>query len=295
MSRKSKRWLSLLLASALLLLLAILWAPITTAPERVPTVMGNVETGRVLLNVAGCYACHTDTAAEGLAFAGGAAIESPFGNFYAPNITSSTTHGIGSWSLAEFERALRKGISPEGMPYYPAFPYISYRNLTDQDVADLYAAAMAIEPVNRDSQAHDVGFPFNVRLGLKPWRWLFAPMTPANIDQSTVEGRGRYLVDAVAHCGECHNPRNALGAFIPPYLGGNDQIPGGVWAPPIHARALENVGWSEDDIYFMLDDGMMPDGDYVGGSMAKVVDYGTRYLSESDRSAIAQYLFSLRR
>jgi mono/diheme cytochrome c family protein len=167
--------------------------------------------------------------------------------------------------------------------------------LTDQDVADLYAALMEIDPVNQSGIGHDLSFPFNIRMGLKPWRWLFATTQSSNIDQSTPEGRGRYLVDAVAHCGECHNPRNSLGAFIPPYLGGNDEIPGGVWAPPIHGQALANLDWTEEDLFYFLGDGLLPDGDFIGGSMVEVIDHGTSLMSEADRAAIAAYLFSLQR
>jgi mono/diheme cytochrome c family protein len=256
---------------------------------------GDAERGELLLQTAGCYACHTQAEEGGDDYAGGPRLETPFGDFYAPNITSSTSHGIGDWALVDFEAAVRQGRSPEGYAYYPAFPFSSYRSLTDQDVADLFVALKATEAVNESGAVHDLGFPFNIRLGLKPWRWLFATTKSANIDQSTPEGRGRYLVDAVAHCGECHNPRNSLGAFIPPYLGGNDEIPGGVWAPPIHGQALANLDWTEDDLFYFLGDGLLPDGDFIGGSMVEVIDYGTSQMPEEDRAAIAAYLFSLQR
>lgn len=251
----------------------------------------DVSAGNQLLMTAGCYACHTDTDDDGLEFAGGAPLVTDFGVFYGPNITASQEFGIGNWTLKEFEAALRQGKRPDGQAYYPAFPYLSYRSLTDQDVADLYAALMATEPVHEAAQDHALSFPFNLRLAMKPWQWLFGTTESLNIDQSTPEGRGRYLVDVVAHCGECHTPRNSLGAFVPPYLGGSTDIPGGD-APPIHARALINLDWTELDMFYFLSDGMMVNGDFVGGSMAEVIDYGTSQMSDADREAISTYLFS---
>ena len=252
---------------------------------------GDAVLGQELLRTAGCVACHSQEGQS--AMAGGPRLDTPFGDFYAPNISSSVTHGMGNWSLVEFEAALRQGVSPAGLPYYPAFPFASYRSLTDADVAHLYQALLATEPVDQASEPHQLGFPFNIRLGLKPWRWLFATTASLEIDQSSELGRGRYLVDAVGHCGECHNPRNSLGAFIPPYLGGNSLIPGGVGAPPIHGAALLARDWTADDISYFLADGLLPDGDVVGGSMVEVIEMGTSHLSQTDRDAIAAYLLSL--
>jgi mono/diheme cytochrome c family protein len=274
--------------------LIVFFAPVGEIRSPMET-KGDAQRGAVLLNTAGCFACHTKTEADGLAFAGGPKLDTPFGDFYAPNITSSKSHGIGNWQIQEFEAALRQGRTPKGKAYYPAFPFLSYRSLTDTDVADLFAALKATEAVDAPAQGHDLSFPYNLRIGLKPWRWLFATTKSLNIDQSTVEGRGRYLVDAVAHCGECHNPRNSLGAFIGPYLGGNDQIPGQAWAPAIHGDALTRMGWTEDDLFYFLNDGMLPDGDFVGASMVEVIDHGTSYMDDADREAIAAYLFSVKR
>lgn len=274
--------------------LTVYFAPV--GENRLPIeAQGNVERGTLLLNTAGCFACHTKTEEDGLAFAGGPKLDTPFGDFYAPNITSSESHGIGSWNIEDFEAAVRQGRTPDGKAYYPAFPFLSYRSLTDSDIVDLFAALKATTPVDESGSTHDLSFPFNLRIGLKPWRWLFATTKSLNIDQSTPEGRGRYLVDAVAHCGECHNPRNGLGAFVAPYLGGNDELPGGSWAPPISGEALVRMDWVEDDLYYFLSDGMLPDGDFVGGSMVEVIDHGTSLMDDSDREAIAAFLFSLQR
>lgn len=291
------RWVKWMIAIDTIIVagfLVVFFAPVGEQRPAIEAV-GNAQRGALLLQTAGCYACHTQTEDDGEAYAGGPRLETPFGDFYAPNITSSSQHGIGNWTLVDFEAAVRQGRSPEGSAYYPAFPFSSYRSLTDQDVADLFAALQETEAVEVAGRGHDLSFPFNIRLGLKPWRWLFATTRSANIDQSTPEGRGRYLVDVVAHCGECHNPRNSIGAFIPPYLGGNDEIPGGAWAPPIHGDALANMDWTEDDLFYFLGDGMLLDGDFIGGSMVEVIDYGTSQMPEADRRAIAAYLFSLQR
>ncbi|MFQ3229100.1 c-type cytochrome [Reinekea sp.] len=290
MSLKYK-WLIGLVSFALVTLIAVLIIDLNVEERDAILIQGDASNGAHLLQTAGCFACHTNVEEGGDAFAGGPPLESPFGTFYAPNITSSSVHGIGSWDIVTFERAVRQGVSPHNKSYYPAFPYMSYRSLTDQDVADLFVALKAIEPVELTYRAHDVGFPFNIRLGLKPWRWMFSTVRPINIDQSTAEGRGRYLVDAVAHCGECHTPRNSIGAPIPPYLGGAD-LNGG-WVPAIVGDALLQMDWTEDDLIYFLDDGMLPDGDYVGGSMVEVIDHGTSAMSVEDRTAIAKYLFSL--
>lgn len=291
-----KPWIKWMLVLDTLLVTGFLVLWLSPVGEERPAIalQGNASHGEELLYTAGCYACHTNVEDRGaLAFAGGPELATEFGSFYAPNITSSTVAGIGDWTITEFEAALRQGRSPEGHSYYPAFPFLSYRSLTDQDVADLYAAMLATEPVDVAGPENDVGFPFNIRLTLKPWRWMFATTTSLNIDQSTLVGRGRYLVDVVGHCGECHNPRNSVGAFIPPYMGGSDALPGNASAPPIHTRALQNLDWTEDDLFYFLSDGMMPDGDYVGGSMVEVIDHATSRMSDEDRTAIAQYLFSL--
>lgn len=293
--RRSKGWLAAGLIVLLMLGIGLaIFVPAIEQRASTLTLAGDAKRGENLLKTGGCYACHTNTGDSPVqAFAGGPALETGFGTFVAPNITSSRSSGIGDWTLKEFDVALRQGIRPDGQSYYPTFPFLSYRSLTDQDTADLFAALQATEPVDQAADQHELSFPYSIRASLKPWRWLFASTRSLNIDQSTEIGRGRYLVDALAHCGECHTPRNSLGAFIPPYMGGNDQLPGGDWAPPIHGRALARMDWNELDMMYFLADGMLPDGDFVGGSMVEVIDHGTAYMSEEDRKAIAEFLFSL--
>jgi mono/diheme cytochrome c family protein len=292
MSLKTK-WLVGMGSVIIVMLIAVLVVGLNVEQRPALSLKGNVESGQQLIQTAGCYACHTNVEDDGLPYAGGPPLKSPFGTFYAPNITPSMDFGIGNWDIQTFERAVRQGVDSHGQSYYPAFPFMSYRSLTDQDLVDIFAALNQLEPVEAAYRDHDVGFPFNIRLGLKPWRWMFSSVKSKNIDQSTSEGRGRYLVEAVAHCGECHTPRNSLGAHIPPYLGGADLKPDGGWAPPIVGEALLRMDWTKDDLVYFLADGMLPDGDFVGGSMVEVIDHGTSKMSQEDRAAIADYLFSL--
>jgi mono/diheme cytochrome c family protein len=292
MSLKYK-WLFGFIGVVIVAVLAVVFIDLNVEDRAAITSDGQMSDGAYLLKTAGCYACHTDVEGGAKAFSGGPALVSPFGTFYAPNITSSVEYGIGNWDIVTFERALRQGVNSHDQSYYPAFPYMSYRSLTDKDVADLFVALRAIEPVETAAQKHDLGFPFNIRLGLKPWRWLFSSVTPITIDQDNLVGRGRYLVDAVAHCGECHTPRNSIGAPIPPYLGGADLKPNGGWAPAITGQALQRMDWIEDDLVYFLADGMLIDGDFIGGSMVEVIEHGTSHMSLEDRTAIAKYLFSL--
>jgi mono/diheme cytochrome c family protein len=173
-----------------------------------------IERGEYVLHAAGCYSCHTDAENKGKPLAGGRALATPFGTFYSPNITPDPTHGIGAWTDEEFVRALRSGISPEGAHYFPAFPYTSYTGMADRDMLDLKAYLFAQQPVARPNKAHDLSFPFGFRPLVRVWKLVFFELgvfapDPAKDDEWN---RGAYLVRHLGHCGECHTPRNVLGA-----------------------------------------------------------------------------------
>lgn len=250
---------------------------------------GDPGRGAYLAAAAGCYSCHTDTEADGPAYAGGAPIRSPFGTFLPPNITADPEHGIGGWSEAEFVRAVREGRRPDGAPYYPAFPYPSYAGMTGEDARDLYAFFMTVEPVPRPSPGHDLRFPFSVRLLLWPWRFLYFDPSP-----DLPPGRGAYLALALGHCGECHTPRNILGApresraFAGAVLGDGDG------APNITSHPDDGIGgWSEADLRFFLKIGLGPDGDAAGGEMALVVEHSTSRLTDADLDAMVAWFRAL--
>lgn len=262
--------------------------------ERLGVAPGDAWNGAYLARASGCVACHT--APGGAALAGGAPLDSPFGSFVPPNITPDPEGGIGGWTLDEFALAVRQGVSPEGRAYYPAFPYEFYADLTDQDLADLFAAIQEVPPVAEPAPPHDVPFPFNQRWGLKLWRAAF--LQPVDLSpvmgRSEAWNRGRLLAEGPAHCAACHTGRNLLGGLRPSEaLAGSDALPGGDVAPSIRAEDLRARGWTATGLAYALRTGLAPDGDALGGSMAEVVQAGTSFLDEADREAIAAYIMDV--
>lgn len=252
--------------------------------------------GAYLTDAADCVACHTDAEHGGKPFAGGRAIPTPFGTFYSPNITPDPETGIGRWSDAQFLRALRNGERPDGASYYPVFPYTSFTRIADEDALAIKSYLFSLPPVRHPDRPQQVSFPFFWRVLLKPWKWLFfspGRFQPAP-EESVEYNRGAYLVNALAHCGECHTPRNWFGASIDSrFLGGTSAGPDGKPAPNITPDAATGIGnWSIDDIVGVLTDGHTPDSDFVGGAMAEVVK-STSKLTAADRRAIAVYLKSV--
>jgi mono/diheme cytochrome c family protein len=263
------------------------------APEPVAFPPGDPERGAYLARASGCVSCHTNAAAKGPALAGGAPLDTPFGTFVPPNITPHTAAGIGDWTIQDFAKAVRQGISPEGDPYYPVFTYSFYAGFTDQEIADLWEAFRTVPPVADAAPAHDVGFPFSFRSGLKLWRaaYLDAPETNALMGTSSPWNRGRLLVEGAAHCAACHTGRTLAGGLDESArFAGNDSLPGGSKAPSILTADLLEGGWTVANLAYALQAGLLPKGDAFGGSMAEVVAEGTSYLTDADREAIATYL-----
>jgi len=242
----------------------------------------DLDNGRLLATVARCETCHTDD--PSLPYAGGYAVETKFGTFYGTNLTPSP-EGLGDWTVDDFTRALDHGRSPDGKPYYPAFPYPSFTQLTAADMADLFAFLQTLPAVSAEDRPHELRAPFR---GLWKMRlWKLVAFAPRNLDGSD---RGAYLVDAVAHCGECHSGRGGLGKTrTARYLAGSDDPPEP--APNITPAALR---WSEDDWSTFLSTGMTPDGDFVGGEMRSVIADGTAALGEDDLAAMARYLLGVK-
>lgn len=260
------------------------------------TEKGNVSRGAYLARASGCIACHTDVKGGGAVLAGGAPLETDFGTFYPPNLTTDMENGIGGWSLEQFATALRHGISPAGEPYYPAFPYEFYTGLSDQDIADLWAAFQTVPSVQQASEEHQLVFPFNLRRGVHLWQSLFFEARSFTPDLGKDEryNRGKFLAESAAHCAACHSPRNLLGALDDGtfYTGGASALVEEGKVPPITAKALAEAGWSEVDLGYALKTGVKADGDVFGGSMAEVVREGTSYLQQQDLNAIAYYLLN---
>ncbi|THD83195.1 c-type cytochrome [Aliigemmobacter aestuarii] len=269
----------------------LLTQPSPLPPSVVAGLSGDATRGEAVFHAAGCASCHMAPAAEGeakLVLAGGQRFASPFGTFIAPNISPDPTHGIGGWSLEEFANAVMAGVSPEGAHYFPAFPYAAYGKAEPQDIADLKAFMDGLPPSASPSQPHEVPFPFNIRRSLGGWKMLFGTGDwVVTGDLTEAETRGRYLAEALGHCGECHTPRNALGGLDRSrWLAGAPNPDGRGRTPNITPAALN---WSEADIVAYLTSGFTPEYDSVGGHMAHVVDNFAR-LPEADRQAVAAYL-----
>jgi mono/diheme cytochrome c family protein len=261
-----------------------------TAPARVP----DLANGQVMFNAGGCASCHAvPDQPDRLRLGGGVAIKSPFGTFYAPNISSDPTDGIGKWSEAEFVNAVMHGVSPDGQHYFPAFPYTSYQHARREDVLDLFAYLKTLPAVAGKVRDHDVPFPFNIRRNVGIWKFLFLDGKPfvADSAKSPQWNRGAYLVNSFGHCAECHSPRNALGGIIAGQrFAGGPNPEGEGWVPNITQKGLGE--WSAKDIAYFLKTGELPDGDSVGGAMTRVIK-NTSQLPDDDLAAMADYLKSL--
>lgn len=255
-----------------------------------------VARGAYLATAADCGACHTDSEHHGRPYAGGRAIPTPFGTFYSPNITPDPETGIGGWSDAQFLRALHDGVRPDGANFFPVFPYPSFTRIRDADALAIKAYLFSLPAVTQRERPNEVWFPFSWRFLQNFWKWLF--FTPGRLDpapgRSAAYNRGAYLVIALAHCGECHTPRNWLGAMEGErFLAGTRDGPDGKPVPNITPDPETGIGkWSEDDIVGVLTDGHTPEFDFVGGAMAEIVK-STSQLTEADRRAIAVYLKSV--
>ena len=261
-----------------------------------------VDRGRYLSLAGNCTACHT-TVGGGF-MSGGVAFRTPFGTVYSTNITPDKETGIGGWTAEEFADSMRAGIRPGGEHLYPVFPYTSFTHLTNSDLLALYAYFRSIPAVSSESVENDLEFPFGVRRLLGAWKGLFfEPGTGEGLssEAETPEwDRGAYLVRALAHCGECHSPRNPLGAVRDgEYMAGGryiDRVPGGEWknwfAPNLTSVAYGLGMWAEEELVDYLRLGRNA---YVEtfGPMNEVIAHSTQHLLADDVRAMARYIKSL--
>ncbi|MBL4812112.1 MAG: cytochrome c [Rhodobacteraceae bacterium] len=268
--------------------------PHLLAEDALAGLTGDAAKGAVLFAAAGCASCHIAPGTEPSdtpVLSGGQRFVSAFGTFIAPNISPDPIAGIGAWSDQDLVQAVTRGVSPEGQHYYPAFPYASYQNATLGDVLDIVAYLRLLPADPTPSQPHEVGFPFNIRRALGGWKLLF--MRPGWVlpgPLSPQEERGRYLVESLGHCAECHTPRNLLGGLKrAAWLTGAPHPSGQGSIPNITPDAL---GWAGFEISYYLETGFTPEFDTAGGEMAEVV-LNTSQLAADDRDAIAAYLLAL--
>jgi mono/diheme cytochrome c family protein len=276
------------LTAGLLLSIAFLIGPFSTFGAE-----GDAKRGLYVAKVAGCRGCHTQASQGAQPYAGGRALETPFGIFFGPNITPHPQAGIGRWTEQDFVRAMRLGARPDGAHYYPAFPYPSFTQITDQDLRDLWTYLRSLPQSSRANQAHDLKFPFGWRRLVGGWKLLFFNPGPFVPDpaRSAVLNRGSYLVNALGHCGQCHTPRNRLGGpKRGRFLAGGKRAEAGA-APNLTPTRLKKL--SDAELKEILQTGLTPDGDAVSESMAEVVENTTSQLTVQDMAALIAYLRSL--
>src|SRR5262245_29196362 len=251
----------------------IVTMPQTIAASDLPAHTVNLANGKEMFYAAGCPACHAVPGQEDRTrLGGGLGLKSPYGTFYAPNVSPDPDDGIGRWNEAQFVTAVVKGTSPDGSHYFPAFPYPSYQRMALADVRDIFAFLKTLPPVKGKVRDHDVQFPFNIRRQLGGWKFLFLDGKPFAPDaaQSAEWNRGAYLVNGPSHCAECHSPRNLLGGIVSGQrFAGGPNIEGEGWIPNITQKGIGS--YSEKELAYLLKTGDQPDGDSVGGGMTAVI------------------------
>ncbi|MFJ4348506.1 c-type cytochrome [Pseudomonas sp. NPDC089401] len=257
-----------------------------------------VSRGEYVARLSDCVACHS--LPDGKPFAGGLEMATPLGAIHATNITPDRETGIGHYSLADFDRAVRHGVAPGGRRLYPAMPYPSYAKLSDDDVRALYAFFMkGVQPVQQANIPSAIPWPLNLRWPIALWNGLFAAGTPyaAKAGQDALWNRGAYIVQGPGHCGSCHTPRGlafnekALDESGAPFLAG--ALLDGWYAPSLRTDPNTGLGrWSEDEIVQFLKTGRNQHA-VVYGSMTEAFNNSTQFMGDDDLAAIARYLKSL--
>jgi mono/diheme cytochrome c family protein len=252
----------------------------------------DIARGKALTDAGDCASCHTADAAK--PFAGGKRIDTPFGVIYAPNLTPDRETGLGAWSDDDVYRALRFGVARDGSRYYPAFPYPNFTKLTRQDIFAIRAYLATLTPVRNAPRASELRWPFNYRVVMRGWNWLFFKPGILMPDQqkSAEWNRGRYLVEGVAHCGACHTPKNMFGADRRGQAYGGGRV-AGMFAPRLDGAARSGLkSWSVEDITEYLQSGRNARS-HAGEVMSEVVVNSTSKMSDADIRAIAVYLKDL--
>lgn len=252
-----------------------------------------IARGKYVATASDCAACHT--APGGLPMAGGLPLATPIGAIISTNITPSKEHGIGSYTLGQFDAAVRRGVRADGGHLYPAMPYTAYALLSDEDIAALYAYVMeGVAPVETTPPETDLPFPFGIRLSMAAWNLLFLDKGPFEPDpaRDAEWNRGAYLVRGPAHCGTCHTPRNL---FMAERL--SQEMAGGAvgpwYAPNITSDANSGIGgWSVNDLVAFMRDGHVAQSQ-AAGPMAEAIDHSLRFLTEDDLKPMAVYLKSV--
>jgi mono/diheme cytochrome c family protein len=265
-------------------------------PTGVPAELAKADPitrGEYLARAADCEVCHT--APGGAAYAGGLAFPLPFGTLYSTNITADKATGIGDYSDADFLNAVQRGIRKDGARLYPAMPYPSYTYMTDADALAIKAYLFSQPLVHATPPANTLGFPYNQRWSMIFWSWFFSANSrfAPNTAQSAEWNRGAYLAEALAHCGDCHTPRNLAFALD------NRKKFAGAIAAGWHAfnitpdKGTGIGGWSDDEVTAYLAKGHAPDRGTAAGPMGEAVDHSFSHMAAADISALVVYLRSV--
>jgi mono/diheme cytochrome c family protein len=249
-----------------------------------------IERGRYLAVLGDCVACHTSPG--GKPFAGGVALETPFGALVGPNITPDLATGIGAWFEADFWRTMHEGIGKNWVRLYPAMPYPAYTKVTREDASAIWAYLRTLEPVRNEIQANQLMFPFNVRRpATSVWNLInFQPgVFQPDPAKSEVWNRGAYLVEGLGHCGTCHTQKNITGGDR-----GGEALQGALlqdwYAPDVTSDLRTGIGsWSTEEIVRYLKTGANS-FDIASGPMAEAVEHSTSHMTDADLVAIATYL-----
>ena len=250
------------------------------------TTAQQIERGQYLARAADCAACHT--AEGGTPYAGGRAIETPFGKGYGTNITPDDEYGIGDYSADDFYHVLTQGELPDGTQLYPAMPYTAYHDIPREDSDAMYAYFMSLDGVHVQSKHTDLSWPYSMRWTLNFWNWMYAPDDDAGQRRAADNQRGRYLVDTLGHCGQCHTPRNRFGAIERDrHLQG--AVIAGWQAPSLEAKALAARGWDDASLRAFMREGRSRQGSMYS-EMYPVFHHSTRYLDDDDLGAMSRYL-----
>jgi mono/diheme cytochrome c family protein len=265
-------------------------------PTGVPAELAGADLiarGKYLATAADCVSCHT--APGGKPFAGGLAFTLPFGTLYTPNITPDPETGIGAWNDAEFLRAVHRGIGRDGTRLYPAFPYAAYTYMPDEDVLAVKAYLFSLAPVRNKAPESKLAFPFNQRWLMMFWSLFFnaSERFQPNLDRSPDWNRGAYLAEALAHCGECHTPRNLMQA-----LDNRHKFAGAItagWrAHNITSSGRSGIAsWRDEDLAQYLARGHAAGHGTASGPMGEAIDLSLSHLTAGDIRALVVYLRSV--
>ena len=281
---------SVLLTATVLTWLAPGWASADT-----PANSDQIARGKYLATAGDCVACHTKPGPGGVPFAGGQYVSTPFGDLPTPNLTPDKETGIGTWSDDDFYRAMHLGIRKDGANLYPGLPYQWFTHVTRDDVLAIKAYLFSLAPVHAPTPPNKMAFPFNIRQGIAGWNAVY--FTPGEFKPDTAKSaqwnRGAYLVEGLAHCSDCHTPKNTALAPI-----NSQAFAGGVldswYAPNITSDPKEGIGtWSQDELVTYLKTGAKQGRGVVFGPMAQTVHDSLSHLTDADLIAMAVYIKAL--